>query len=396
MLTIAQLRQPQTRAESVSTLVEIIQELGFETTGWQDGRIQKTLVMGFGWLASEFTNVVRDMVEFGFNDYATGEALTLFSKSRYQNNRARAIKTAGPARLRSTAQSPYTIDVGQLIASTDDGTEFRNTTGGTLSAGSSIAPSYLTLQWEARLAGSAGNVGGSAINRLITSLAGVTVANDVGTPWYTTAGADEQSDPALRQQNATKWASLSVEAVRDSLIYLTLALGIGAEKVFIDDQNPRGPGTVDVYASGATAVLGDSQMQTLQTALAARLFQTATTWLSDWTGSTTRAAARKPATQTLTPTGYAYHDPNVTSAEMKQRIIKALNLFLAQTPLGGWDFSPGPKNVITYADLEATLKGVEGMRTLVLATPSSDVVVGANTLVVLGSVDGLVRTPVAV
>ncbi len=377
MLSLQQLRTPLTRAQATARVVEWLKDLGFETTGWADGRIQKTLVMLVGTLAADLSEVVKALAEFGFNDYASGDPLNEFSWSRYRNRKAVAEHATGPMTLTSTASVPYTIQPGQLLAATGLGVQFRNVDGGTLSAGSTASPSALQLTWRALLAGAAGNVQRNSVSRLLTPLAGVTIANDVGDPWYTTAGRDEESDSSIQRRNATKWSRLTVELVAES--YENIVREAGALKVKVHDDNPRGPGTIDIYCAGDAEQLGASDMEAIQLALSKAAFQTDSAWPP---APDSRAAAVHPTPQELGIVATLYHDPNFSGAAIVAAAEEALEDFLRRTPLGGWSYASGLQSVIVPEDISNLLKEIEGIETVVLASPSAPVGVGALNLVV--------------
>lgn len=384
MLSLASLRQPLTKAEAVEVITDHFTALGFDTTGWQDGRIQKTILMTFALVLSDLSEAVKAGVEFGFNLYATGQALNEYSRSRFDNEKTEAVATAGPMLLTSTSSVPNTIAVGQLIASTAAGVKFRNTTGGTLSAGSVASPSTLSLTWQAVIKGSSGNVGINTVTRLLTPIAGVTIANSSGTPWYTTTGADEESDASIQQRNTTKWSTLSVEAVAEALE--SIARTAGATKVKVHDANPRGPGTVDVYAAGDASLLSTDIMEAIQLAYSARLFDCSEDWATPWpTGDTTACATKHPTLQALDITATVYHDPAYTGSVVLAAVQTALRDFLRTLDIGGSDYSPGPANVVLREDLIDTIKNVEGVRTVVMTTPSATVSVGTLSLVTEGT-----------
>lgn len=364
MLAFEKLRRPLTRFESIDKLLALLRSLGFETSGWQPGRIQGTLITLFGITHSDLSEVTRFLAEFGSNVFASGDGLTEFARSRFVNERSQAVRTRGPIRLTSTASIPYDIKAGQLIVSTDAGVKFRNLTAGMLAAGSASAPSTLSLAWEALIAGDAGNVPLNAVNRMITPLAGVSVANDAGSPWYTVAGADEESDAVLRQRNRTKWSRMTVEFVAES--YVNIALDAGAKKVLVHDQNPRGPGTIDVYCAGELAQLGPADMAEIQAEFARRALLTTAAWADPWPpGDTSRTATLHPVPLALDVAATLYHDPKVAGATIQDRARTALLDFLRLTPIGGWSYATGLENVVTREDVVELLQAVEGVRTVV-------------------------------
>lgn len=380
MLSVEQLRRALTWAEGKARVTEWMTALGFETTGWMSGRIQRTILELAGLLMADFSEVVADTVEFGFNSFATGDPLTEFSRSRFQNERSPATHTVGPMRLRSTSSIPHTILPGQLLAATDANVQYRNVTGGTLPAGSAAAPSSIPLTWRAVLAGETGNAPLNTVRRLLTPIAGVTVLNDEGDPWYTETGTDEEPDSVLRRRNETKWASLTVELVRES--YENIALSAGARKVRVVDNHPRGPGTIDVVCAAETAPLGDAGMASIQLEMSRRAFQTDIAWPAD---SGSRVAVVGPSPAELDVSATLYHDPNVSGVEAEARARIALTDFLRRTPIGGWTFASGLANVVTPEQIVEVLKGVAGVTAVKLASPSMNVSVGTLSLVMEGT-----------
>lgn len=380
MLSQQEIRMPLTEAEGVALLLELLNAAGFETTGWQNGRIQKTIVRLIGRGIADLSELGRLIVAFGVNEYSSGAPLKEFSQSRFNNQFLPAQATQGPARLLSTSSTSYTIEPGQLIGATPDNVTFRNTTGGLLPAGSVSAPASLTLQWQCTLRGSIGNVGRNRLNRLVTPLAGVTLVNDgLADPWYTVSGRDEESDASLHTRNRTKWADLAIELVEEG--YENIARKGGAAKVYIDAQNPRGAGTVDVYASGESGLLTDLEMAAIQLAYSRRVFHTDSAWPPS---ATTAVMVKHPVTWLLNLAGTLLHDPSLTPEDALVIAQNKLREFVRRTPIGGWDYTPGPTRVVLPADLTDPIKDIEGMRSLVLTDPVSPLTVPANALVIEG------------
>lgn len=377
-LSLQQLRTPFTRTEALELVLQILQDLGFDTTGWQDGRIQKTLVTMVATVVSDFSELPKALVEFCFNRLASGDALNEYSKARFDNEKTPAVRTRGAVLLTSRATVAYTISPGQLIVATDDGVEFRNIDDGTGWPKILAAGGTLPLPVEARVAGITGNVPASAIKRLVTALAGVTVSAS-GNPWYSIAGADEESDEHLQRRNETKWATLTVEFVAES--YEHIALSNGAVKVVLDDQNPRGPGTIDVYVAGATDLLGNVDVAALQAAYAARVFHTDSAWPPD---PTSRVWVLHAFKFFLDLAVNIYHDGTRSNADMAAAAQQALRDFVVRTPIGGYTFTPGPSNVIPLGDLYEVFETIEGVKSVSFPDVNANIPVGSLQLVVEG------------
>jgi hypothetical protein len=376
MLSVEALRRPATRNQVYAWCIELLKSLGFQTSGWQPGRIQRTTFTTISAAVADLTELGKATVEFNYNELAKGPPLTEFSRSRFDNDRNRAIKTRGPMRLRSVATIPYAIKPLQLIVADSAGTEFRNVAPGTLPAGSPVSPSQLVLEFEARVAGSRGNVGFGTVTRMVTPLAGVTVSNDMGDPWYTVTGVDEESDESLQRRNATKWATLSLIMVREG--FENVGRSAGALKIDVDDSNPRGAGTVDVYAAGDLALLGAAQMEAIQLAFSRRVLNTSAIWPPE---AQSLVHVKEPQTHPLVFSGTVYFDAAVEQALVRDGVRTALRDLVIRTPIGGHNFSPGPENVVSLGDILEAVEEVDGVRT-VTTSLTTNVPVGSRTLVV--------------
>jgi hypothetical protein len=383
MLSVESLRNPSKLKDAYAWFIEMLTSVGFETTGWQPGRIQLSMMTAFSAGTADLTELGKFIAEFGFNDLSSGPALTLYSKSRYDNDRFLATKTRGPMRLKNKSGSSHTLDVGKVIVSDAIGNEFRNVTGGTIAPGSTGSPSQLDLEFEALVAGAkSSNVARGTVTTMITPFAGVSVSNNVTSidqPWYTTGGLDEELDAALRKRNSTKWALSSLILVREG--FEAVALQNGAIKVDIDDTNPRGQGTLDVYAGGAAALLGSSTMQALQLAFSRRVFNTQATWLNPWPpGNPSLVQVKHPLTQELNLAGGTVYYSGELDA-VRESVRQALLDLVILAPIGGYSYPPGPSNVVTIGDLSASIEESSGVETIELGL-AADIAVASRHLLV--------------
>lgn len=379
MLSIEQLSTTPTRDEVAQFLINTLSELGFQTTGWQEGRVQTTLLNGVATVGSAFFQIAGTLARAGYNSYAEGAALTLKSDSDFDNQRGQAKKAKGPFLLTSTATVAKTIEVGALVIEDTNGTRFLNTEKVTVSAGSSS-----NINVEAALAGTAGNIGNNSTLRLVTPVSGITVTNPGpgdGAAWYTLqTGADEESNATLQQRNATKWGTLSVEKTRTA--YENLALSQeGVEKTKVVDDNPRGAGTVDVYVAGNRTLVATDDITSAQEAFAERTFGTESAWPPTNTPLESTVELKHPTTLELDVQGVVYYDPNFTTSDVKTNLKKILNAFVDSVPIGGFDYSPGPANVITLGDLTEVIEATRGIRSATLSQPTGNVSVGVTQLV---------------
>jgi hypothetical protein len=96
--------------------------------------------------------------------------------------------------------------------------------------------------------------------------------------------------------------------------------------------------------------------------------------------------------------GTIYYSSGAVAAQVLAAVEEALENYLKTIPLGGFNFSPGPNNIVRLNNLESVIKGalvsgVSYVRTVELTAPSADFGVVSYSKVVRGDWSGLVYTP---
>lgn len=253
MPTLAELLTPRTQAQIKTRLEELLfdkqQQYGVFVTDWASGGVGRTLIETFAEGMADLEVLRVDITKGGYLDLAEGDWLDLKAQSDYDTSRFLSTFTLLPARLTAEAGfGPYTINPGQLWASSANGKRFNNTTGGILPAGG-----QLTLDWKAESPGSSYNLSPGQLTILNTPLPGVSITNLVGP---SSAGRDEESDAALRERCRKRWAILSLGRVKYTYEVFALEANPAVTKVKVLDQNPRGQGTCDVVIYGDGALGG--------------------------------------------------------------------------------------------------------------------------------------------
>jgi hypothetical protein len=392
MLSLAQLRIPVTEDEALDVVLAKLQAAGFNATSWGSTSLQRKFLRWGAFVYSDLTKLVAALADLGFNSTSRGDALTELSASHYDNTRMPAVATIGPMVLYNSGLVDHTITVGSVVvAYTQYGTAtqrtFRNTTapaGNLLSAGGTA-----TLTFEAETAGYDWNISSPVAApdtlELITALAGVIVSNpSLGATWYTTAGADEESDERLQLRNSTKWATLNAgQSTEDAVINYCLNASSAIERIAIDDPSTTGLYSFTAYIAGATGPVGSSDVAAAAAALAPHFFGT---------GTSNVVAS---AAQTIAPTGDVYFAPEFASADVITAVTDALTAFLATAPLGGFTYSGGLSHFIRLQELgtaieNAEINGTKCVRAVALT--GSDIPVGSYEVPTLGSLSGLTFT----
>jgi uncharacterized phage protein gp47/JayE len=371
-LSLEQLREPVTDNQETARLLDVLQSLGFNTSGWQPGSVQRTIVQMVGSASARWSEAVDTISRFGFNDSATGDALTAFSNSHYDNQRVAAIATEGDYTLTGgLVGPPYTIGVGDLIVSDASGRQYQNTTAGTVPAGGSVVVTIRALE-----GGTGGNVANGTITTLNTALAGVTGSNDPIAPastWITTLGVDEEDDETLRARNTSKWATLNpIGSPADLYINLALTIDSDLRKVKVDDTNPRGSGTLDVYLARETATAQPSDVATVQAEFDAKVCIT----------SDPLAVAATEVAQNVA--FLAYIETAKNNAATQAAVEQAVTDFLNGLPIGGTDI--GGAGFVLLSELITEISSIDGVVNVVMTTPTADVPVNPFDVVTVGTI----------
>lgn len=371
-LSLAQLRTTMTRAECLTSILSTLQTLGFAATSWQSGGVVRTLLTAVAQVWSDMTNVVDSMSRATFNVDSTGDALTAFSLSHYDNTRAAALYTSGLATLTcSAAAGPYVIAVGQLQASDSvNGYTYRNTTGGVLAAGGT-----LQLTWQAEVAGADRNIANSTLTTLNTALAGVTVNNpDPGTGiWITSYGTDAETDATLQTRNTSRWSTLSYASPGDAYVQFALAADADVTRVEVDDANPGGPGTVDVYIARSTGTATAPDVATVQAYVDLKRPCT----------SDVDVVAALTQAQNFTATVYITAAYNTTATQLA--VVAARDAYLATLPIGGTVLPPGTTGYMIHSELTALMTAVDGVVAVVWTAPTANVAIVAHSVMTAGA-----------
>ncbi len=373
-LSFAQLTTPVTRDEAQADLLALLEAAGFRATTWQQGSVPYTLVMLGAHLFSKASAFWGAIAKQGFVGLATGEGLTRLSASHYDNTRQVAIAAQIRGRFTTASgEGPHAVDVGDVVISDASGHTYRNVAGlGVVYPVNLTSAAPVDLLMEAESSGAGHNVGDGTVTQMVTTYAGVTVSapSSVGGSSIVRAGVDEESDASLELRDETKWGTLAVENIKAGTINVALNAADAIEKVALDDANPRGAGTVDVYIAAAAGVSGGSDVTAAQTALDARFFGN--------TGSPPRVQAKASVGAALSITGTVYYNSGYSSADVQAAVEASLLAFIKATPIGGWDYSPGPANVVRVNDIEDAIKstliaGAKPVKTVTITTPAADV-----------------------
>lgn len=265
MATISELIRARGRPEVVARMLTALGRpdlSGLPVNDWHAGGVTRTLMEISGEAIADAERTVEGLGAGGYLQTAAGDWLDELVLSQYDMTRKASTFARGVVVLTCAATSgPYEIQPGLSLA-TDSGVQYSSVTGGTLLTGGT-----LSVEVRAEVAGSAANVPTGTVSRLITPLPGVTITNRSG--WLTQAGADRESDEALRTRARLQWPALGGGMTRAAYEYQALSAHPAVQQVLVLDQHPRGQGTLDVILWGSGG-LGDEVVAEVDAILQAR------------------------------------------------------------------------------------------------------------------------------
>ncbi len=371
-LTLGALLKTTSVKDALQLEIDILQSLGFNATSWQEGSVQLTFLEMGATLYSNLTDVTAAITSFGFNSTSTADALTLFSDSNYDNQRFTATNTVGTIdHITIVGAGPYSIIIGQLVVQDDvNGFTYRNTTAGTFTSGSTVS-----LVYQAEEAGAAKDVSNNTITTLNTPLAGVSVNNPGpggGATWVTGSGIDSEADADLRVRNTTRWATLTGTAPSDFYNNVVRNSTAAITRSTVDESNPRGPGTVDIYIAGPLGAVGTTEQTTAQTAVSARR------------PVTSDPDVLLPSNVSIAFAATVFITAALDTTAERAAIEQALTDYINGQEIGGTDFGSG--GVIPFAIVSQTVTDFASVQNITWTSPLIDTPMAPNELALVGSI----------
>lgn len=172
-LTLTELLAAQTSDEIQARLFAGLNVVGFPINDWQSGGVARTLVETQAGALRDFIGLLIPKVAGGgFLDYASGDWLTFLADQKYDIDRTLATYTVQSIVLTDAGAGPHVVAVGDLMAESNAGLRYINSTGGTIPLNGSV-----TLQFKAESPGKAYSDPPGTILTLITPLPTVTLTN---------------------------------------------------------------------------------------------------------------------------------------------------------------------------------------------------------------------------
>jgi len=283
-LTFAELLVASGPADAMAYLIGKLGTKSLPILNWLPTGLYRSLAAAVADFAGDLASRVPTIAKSGFVKWATGGWLDLIGESAYNLPRQPSQFAVVYVRLTNAEATPQTITLESLwiTKNPSDGRRWSNITAGTLPASG-----VLDLEFRAEFAGAEGSSGfalpSSPSLTLQTTLAGVTVAvqetldaDGVATgTCVVTAGADEETDEQYRQRLPAQWGTLAFAGPKLAYEAYGRAASESVRRVYVDDSNPSGPGTVDVYLAGDAGAVGSADVAATDAVIQVRKSPTA-------------------------------------------------------------------------------------------------------------------------
>ena len=366
-LSLTEVQTALDRDSVREVVLELLTDLEFPVEAWQEEAAARSIVEVGAALGAEMSKPVAALAKMVFTSTAEGEFLDAKMQSDFDEARVGAIAATFNVSLENSGGINHTPAIGQVILRSANGQTFTNTEAVPVPGGVATP-----MAFKADEPGAAGNITAQDLE-LTTPLAGVVAVFD-GT--FTTVGADAESDEIYRERGATKWATLRAESIDAALISRIREAVPAIFSIGFDRDNPRGPGTTDVYLAGENATAGGGDVAAAQVVLDAHTFGN---------GSVSKLVKAIAAPTLALPVAATVYVSGITSEDAVVALNAAWTAFLATVPIGGFDLSPGPENVIQLDQIVDALR-FTGRRALTLTAPTAAVSVPVNTKVLESTV----------
>lgn len=242
----------KTVSELVNSAKAALISKGFKITNLRDGGVFYTLLEISSQGLADLYKLLQNVVPQMFLASATDSWLDIKAADN-EVYRRMATKTKGKVVFsRDTTSGNVIIPAGTVVSTAVDsqGQSYRYlvTDQAILANGAS----QVTVQVEAEFAGAEYNVGSGQITNILTYITGIDrITNENN--WLDTEGTDDEDDETLRVRAKNKWYQLSTGGTREA--YISWAQEItGVVVVQVDDEHPRGQGSVDVIITSSAGI----------------------------------------------------------------------------------------------------------------------------------------------
>jgi len=389
--------QAEIRTESLATAASMFD---VDVQGWDDHSPQRAIFEIDAFALSQEQKIRRALAYAGFISTAAiagedffDQAITWFDIDNGYGGKGRIPATYAVWSLFVTDSAnagPFTIgaDTHELVAQANDGTLFQstNTSPVNIAKGGGALIEFTCMT----IGSLAGNQNSGNITHLVTSQPGLNTITNASPATLDEAARDIETTSAALVRALGKWGTVGAGWTRTSFDYLIPTAAPTVTRWRVRDDNPNGPGTIEVIASNEGGASTSGENAAILAALGAPAVMTL------GTGGLSVISATPLS---VTVSGVLYGDGTngslLTNAKAALDVIRMkfpiggdsdgyLRLDLLTTILMGGAFPASAPLVITDANGQKTviiLPGFKGAKHVVLTAPLVDVVVSTSEVV---------------
>lgn len=241
-----------------------LKEEGFVVTNFHSGGVFYTILMIVCRIKIELLQLARTVLSNMFVTHAQGVWLDLkmadYAKKRKQAQKTRGLVTV--SRLDPDGEAikiPKNCVFKTIRDINGDELRFFTLDSVVLKKGSQS----VLVPVEAEAVGAKYNVLQGQISKSLTYIGEVTIANE--SSWITREGTNTETDDSFRDRGLRSWSELARVAVKDTYINICAAVP-GVKYVSVDDQHPRGQGTIDVIVTSEAVTASELLLSSVQDA----------------------------------------------------------------------------------------------------------------------------------
>lgn len=240
-----------TEDEELEAIKMELTEAGFVITNFKSGGIFHTLIRIFIRIKVEMLTLARTMLGNVFLSSADNVDWLELRSADFGKTRKQALKTQGNLTLtRTVTTDNITVPAGYVFKTEpdSDGNVLRyiSTSAVVFTAGSTSC----SVPVEAESAGSDYNVPAGKITQSLIHIEGVTGITNAE-DWITREGSDIEDIESLRSRALNSFSDLATNPTAAKYKSVCEAVE-GVLYVSVDDQHPRGQGTIDIIVTSST------------------------------------------------------------------------------------------------------------------------------------------------
>ena len=373
---------PLTRDEVKTSIYQVLEAVGVDTTTWKPGAVVRTIIAGVSIVLSALSELQAKIARSGFLELSDGDWLTLVAHHVYNVDRIEATFAEGTLTLTNAGGGVYNLDPDDLIAvNPDTGKTYRNTEAIALGA-----METLDITIRAVEAGSSSTSIAGTIVELETELLGVSCSNALAV-----VGRDDELDPDLRTRCYEKLGALSPMGPWDAYAFAARnakrpdTSSIGVTRV---RQVKDGAGGVTTWVATATGtVTGDPDDPDTDLGIINEAIQQLAAPLAVTAVVDSASAVVLAVTYEL----WAYNTSGLTDAQLIAAVGTKLSAFVSSQPIGGNVIGVDPGKIFRTGITAAIFSAHPVIFRVDLTLPAADVGLNSNEVAVLGAITPVVH-----